>query len=250
MRSAIAQQRSRGCWSDSAERGPLRARMESGCQRDVAQLGRALRLGRRSRRFKSCHPDHVSRPWSKWIRHPPSKRNDGGSIPSGRTCECATTSAHHRATMTPWCVGIASSSVTQQTTASATGERGGRTRSVSRAGAAIRERITIATAARSMPDGAGAWLPIVRAIATSSKPTSSTIRAYHVLPGKVADVSQMVRDGSPIVKIQREIAKCVVRCANCHRRKTAREFWGRTGVYPRAADISCLVDYGGCSSVG
>ena len=26
--------------------------------RDVAQLGRALRSGRRGRRFKSCHPDH------------------------------------------------------------------------------------------------------------------------------------------------------------------------------------------------
>ena len=26
--------------------------------RDVAQLGSALRSGRRGRRFKSCHPDH------------------------------------------------------------------------------------------------------------------------------------------------------------------------------------------------
>ena len=31
--------------------------MEAGC-RDVAQLGRALRSGRRSRAFKSRHPDH------------------------------------------------------------------------------------------------------------------------------------------------------------------------------------------------
>lgn len=28
-------------------------------KRDVAQLGSALRSGRRSRRFKSCHPDNV-----------------------------------------------------------------------------------------------------------------------------------------------------------------------------------------------
>ena len=28
--------------------------------RDVAQLGRALRSGRRGRRFKSCHPDQKS----------------------------------------------------------------------------------------------------------------------------------------------------------------------------------------------
>ncbi len=29
-------------------------------QRDVAQLGRALRSGRRGRRFESCHPDHYN----------------------------------------------------------------------------------------------------------------------------------------------------------------------------------------------
>ncbi len=29
------------------------------CPRDVAQLGRALRSGRRGRRFESCHPDHM-----------------------------------------------------------------------------------------------------------------------------------------------------------------------------------------------
>ena len=28
--------------------------------RDVAQFGRALRSGRRGRRFKSCHPDHLT----------------------------------------------------------------------------------------------------------------------------------------------------------------------------------------------
>ena len=29
-------------------------------QRDVAQPGRALRSGRRGRKFKSCHPEFVS----------------------------------------------------------------------------------------------------------------------------------------------------------------------------------------------
>ena len=28
-------------------------------QRDVAQFGRALRSGRKGRKFKSCHPDHT-----------------------------------------------------------------------------------------------------------------------------------------------------------------------------------------------
>ena len=30
-------------------------------QRDVAQLGSALRLGRRGRTFESCHPDHLEK---------------------------------------------------------------------------------------------------------------------------------------------------------------------------------------------
>ena len=33
--------------------------------RDVAQLGSALRSGRRGRRFKSCHPDHDAEKASK-----------------------------------------------------------------------------------------------------------------------------------------------------------------------------------------
>lgn len=40
---------------------------------------------------------------------------------------------------------------------------------------------------------------------------------------KVADISTMVRNGSPWTVIAAEIAKCQPRCANCHRRKTARE---------------------------
>ncbi len=40
---------------------------------------------------------------------------------------------------------------------------------------------------------------------------------------KYRDISLMMRAGFAWTTIQREIAKCVVRCANCHRRKTARE---------------------------
>ena len=29
------------------------------CRRDVAQFGRALRSGRKGRRFESCHPDQI-----------------------------------------------------------------------------------------------------------------------------------------------------------------------------------------------
>lgn len=37
-------------------------------------------------------------------------------------------------------------------------------------------------------------------------------------------ISRMVNENYSIEKITFEINKCVVRCANCHRRKTARDF--------------------------
>ena len=43
------------------------------------------------------------------------------------------------------------------------------------------------------------------------------------LRDKTADVSTMVRLGLPWVRIEDEIAKCQPLCANCHRRKTARD---------------------------
>lgn len=49
----------------------------------------------------------------------------------------------------------------------------------------------------------------------------------HVRGKKRAPISHMVRATVGIEAIKREIAKCDVRCANCHRRKTARErgYW-------------------------
>lgn len=46
----------------------------------------------------------------------------------------------------------------------------------------------------------------------------------HVLPGKLATISKLVDKCNSILKLQLEIEKCEVRCANCHRRKTARDF--------------------------
>ena len=46
---------------------------------------------------------------------------------------------------------------------------------------------------------------------------------------KRKDVSYMLRSGFTWANIQIEIAKCEVRCGNCHRRKTARE----SGLYDR-----------------
>ena len=46
---------------------------------------------------------------------------------------------------------------------------------------------------------------------------------FHHLGGKDKEISFMVAGGYPIARIQVEIGKCVVLCANCHRRKTAKE---------------------------
>jgi 5-methylcytosine-specific restriction endonuclease McrA len=53
---------------------------------------------------------------------------------------------------------------------------------------------------------------------------------------KRRNVSQMLRQGFNWSAIEAEIAKCEVRCANCHRRKTARE----QGVYERKAAFGRL----------
>ncbi len=53
---------------------------------------------------------------------------------------------------------------------------------------------------------------------------------FHHLRGKDRAISVMIAGGYPISKIRAEIRKCVVLCANCHRRKTARERgWFRGG---------------------
>jgi hypothetical protein len=45
----------------------------------------------------------------------------------------------------------------------------------------------------------------------------------HVTGQKVRNVSDMV-NRCTWPRIEQEISKCVVRCANCHRRKTARDY--------------------------
>lgn len=54
---------------------------------------------------------------------------------------------------------------------------------------------------------------------------------------KLANLSRMASSGHSVAMMQREAAKCDVRCANCHRRRTVRENHGQvrrcgTGVGP------------------
>jgi hypothetical protein len=47
---------------------------------------------------------------------------------------------------------------------------------------------------------------------------------------KVANISVMMRNNNSIETISEEIAKCEVRCANCHRRKTAIQLGFYKGI--------------------
>jgi hypothetical protein len=67
----------------------------------------------------------------------------------------------------------------------------------------------------------------------------------HVFGRKVTVVSDLVRNGRSIRKLRDEIAKCVVRCANCHRKKTAADFgWykGTDSPNPNGLASSHLLD--------
>lgn len=41
---------------------------------------------------------------------------------------------------------------------------------------------------------------------------------------KLLDVSALSREGYSLARLKQEIAKCEVVCANCHRRRTAKQF--------------------------
>ena len=47
----------------------------------------------------------------------------------------------------------------------------------------------------------------------------------HVRGKKIGDISTMVGRAFTWKKIEDEMAKCEVRCANCHRRRTADKYW-------------------------
>jgi len=53
--------------------------------------------------------------------------------------------------------------------------------------------------------------------------TDPIVLEFDHLSDKVYNVSDLTSSQAPRHRIEMEIAKCVVRCANCHRRKTANQ---------------------------
>jgi hypothetical protein len=56
------------------------------------------------------------------------------------------------------------------------------------------------------------------------EPDPVVLEFDHVRETKRHNISDMVKHSMSIKTIQLEIDKCEVRCANCHRRKTAKQF--------------------------
>ena len=49
----------------------------------------------------------------------------------------------------------------------------------------------------------------------------------HVRGHKIKDIGKMLAIAAPLDRVKEELAKCDVRCANCHRRKTVTQLgWG------------------------
>jgi hypothetical protein len=55
------------------------------------------------------------------------------------------------------------------------------------------------------------------------EPDPVVLEFDHVRGDKVAAVAEMIRDAVALPRLVVEVEKCAVRCANCHRRKTARD---------------------------
>jgi hypothetical protein len=67
------------------------------------------------------------------------------------------------------------------------------------------------------------WNYLLAHPCTECRERDPRVLEFHHREGKERAVSEMVADGYPISKIQAEIDKCDVLCANCHRKKTMDE---------------------------
>lgn len=63
--------------------------------------------------------------------------------------------------------------------------------------------------------------------------TDPVVLEFDHVEAKIQNVSNLLQKNYPITRIIEEIAKCSVRCANCHRRKTAKDFgWYKENMRP------------------
>jgi len=59
----------------------------------------------------------------------------------------------------------------------------------------------------------------------------------HVRPDKVSSVSRLAAQAVRWERVLAEMEKCEVRCANCHRRKTAKQFGWEAGLELRIREV-------------
>jgi len=70
-----------------------------------------------------------------------------------------------------------------------------------------------------------------RCCADCSEADPMVLEFDHINGTKSANISDMVSGAFSWQRILKEIEKCEIRCANCHRRKTARDFkWFRGDI--------------------
>jgi hypothetical protein len=60
----------------------------------------------------------------------------------------------------------------------------------------------------------------------------------HVKGPKRRNICDIVSMGWSLATLEDEIAKCVVRCANCHRRKTAHQFKWFKSTEAKAREVT------------
>jgi hypothetical protein len=67
------------------------------------------------------------------------------------------------------------------------------------------------------------WDVLLKSACVDCGETDLAVLHFDHLRDKVAEISTMWRQQRSWIAVELEIAKCEVRCANCHARKTARE---------------------------
>ncbi len=68
------------------------------------------------------------------------------------------------------------------------------------------------------------WDYLIKHSCVDCGESDPVVLEFDHISNKIINISEMARDKYALSKIIEEIAKCEIRCANCHRRKTALQF--------------------------